>query len=197
MDSFQGCYKDGTEPGTRDCRYFLAAFFALRILIFIVYGMTANVMTFAIVTLMFIIAMSTVVMAMKPFKTPPTHSNMMFVAYLQLFAFLYTTIVAVNLLAFLTASFFGTLTVIGFLAACVPLVDALFSFAMLAVRRRRGILWFVTSCCRRQNPSNGYEELPDGGSGEEEVLAYRIGNPEAYPKGNLSSFASFRKQGKK
>jgi len=24
MDSFQGCYKDGTEPGTRDCRWFSA-----------------------------------------------------------------------------------------------------------------------------------------------------------------------------
>ena len=27
MDSFQGCYKDGTEPGTRDCRWFSAMHF--------------------------------------------------------------------------------------------------------------------------------------------------------------------------
>ena len=26
VDSFAGCYKDGTEPGTRDCRYFAALY---------------------------------------------------------------------------------------------------------------------------------------------------------------------------
>ena len=30
MDSFQGCYKDGTEPGTRDCRWFASVFFIVR-----------------------------------------------------------------------------------------------------------------------------------------------------------------------
>ena len=34
VDSFQGCYKDGTEPGTRDCRWFSAMPFILRFLIF-------------------------------------------------------------------------------------------------------------------------------------------------------------------
>ena len=29
MDSFQGCYKDGTEPGTRDCRWFSAMYFII------------------------------------------------------------------------------------------------------------------------------------------------------------------------
>ena len=33
VDSFAGCYKDGTEPGTRDCRYFAALFLLLRILL--------------------------------------------------------------------------------------------------------------------------------------------------------------------
>ena len=36
VDSFTGCYKDGTEPGTRDCRYFAAWFLFLRIIISIV-----------------------------------------------------------------------------------------------------------------------------------------------------------------
>ena len=101
MDSFQGCYKNGTEPGTRDCRYFLGAFFVLRILIFVVYGVTVNVMAFALITLM-VIAMSTVAMATKPFKTPPTYSNMAFAAYLQLLAFLYAIILAFNMPAFMT-----------------------------------------------------------------------------------------------
>ena len=40
VDSFSGCYKDGTEPGTRDCRYFAALFLFLRILIYIIYQAT-------------------------------------------------------------------------------------------------------------------------------------------------------------
>ena len=36
FDSFAGCYKDGTEPGTRDCCYFAALFLLLRILTYLV-----------------------------------------------------------------------------------------------------------------------------------------------------------------
>ena len=36
MDAFQGCYKNGTN-GTRDCRYFAAAYLLVRLLLFVVY----------------------------------------------------------------------------------------------------------------------------------------------------------------
>ena len=42
MDSFQGCYKNGTEPGTRDYRWFSAAYLVLRWVFFILYGLTLN-----------------------------------------------------------------------------------------------------------------------------------------------------------
>ena len=37
VDSFSGHFKDGTEPGTRDCRYFAAFFLFIRIIIYAVY----------------------------------------------------------------------------------------------------------------------------------------------------------------
>ena len=40
VDSFAGCYKDRTEPGTRDCRYFAALFLFLRIVICIIFQAT-------------------------------------------------------------------------------------------------------------------------------------------------------------
>ena len=43
VDSFAGCYKDGTEPGTRDCRYFAALFLFLRILLYVMYQLTLDV----------------------------------------------------------------------------------------------------------------------------------------------------------
>ena len=42
VDSFAGCYKDGTEPGTRDCRYFAALFLFLRIFPYIIYQVTLD-----------------------------------------------------------------------------------------------------------------------------------------------------------
>ena len=43
VDSFTGCYRDGTEPATRDCRYFAALFLLVRILLYIVYQATLTV----------------------------------------------------------------------------------------------------------------------------------------------------------
>ena len=40
VNSFAGCYKDGTELGTRDCRYFAALFLILRITICTVFQAT-------------------------------------------------------------------------------------------------------------------------------------------------------------
>ena len=37
MDSFQGCYKDGTQPGSIDCRWFSVVPFIIRPIIFITY----------------------------------------------------------------------------------------------------------------------------------------------------------------
>ena len=36
-DAFQGCYKDGTVEGTRDCRYFAGLYFIFRIVVMIIY----------------------------------------------------------------------------------------------------------------------------------------------------------------
>ena len=41
-DSFQGCYKNRTEPGTRDCRWFAAVPLIGRIALLLVYSMTLD-----------------------------------------------------------------------------------------------------------------------------------------------------------
>ena len=42
VDSFTGCYKDGTEPGTRDCRYFASLLLLIRILSYVSLCITKN-----------------------------------------------------------------------------------------------------------------------------------------------------------
>ena len=53
VDSFAGCYKDGTEPGTRDCRYFVALFLFIRILIYIVCQATLTAYLYGWIGLIF------------------------------------------------------------------------------------------------------------------------------------------------
>ena len=60
VDSFQGAYKDGTEPGTLDCRWFLAPMMLVQLLLFVIYGLTLSVMYFVyglITLLILLIAM--------------------------------------------------------------------------------------------------------------------------------------------
>ena len=40
VDSFQGCFKDGTEPACRDCRWFSVIPFLLQLIIFSIYSAT-------------------------------------------------------------------------------------------------------------------------------------------------------------
>ena len=46
VDSFQGCYKDRTNPGTLDCRWFSSLLLLLRPIFFITYGLTLSMMYF-------------------------------------------------------------------------------------------------------------------------------------------------------
>ena len=43
VESFTGYYKDGTDPGTRDCRYFASLFLLLRIIFYAALGWTENI----------------------------------------------------------------------------------------------------------------------------------------------------------
>ena len=42
MDTFQGCYKNGMEPGTRDCRWFSAMYLLVRMLVFLAFALSPN-----------------------------------------------------------------------------------------------------------------------------------------------------------
>jgi hypothetical protein len=49
VDSFAGCYKDGTEPGTRDCRYFAGLYLLIRLIGYIVYEATVTDVFYGII----------------------------------------------------------------------------------------------------------------------------------------------------
>ena len=81
MDSFQGCYKDGTEPGTRDYRWCASVFFIVRYLLFFIGISTFNSTYFPIATmvLVFIALLFIVLQPFKPSARKLTQLHTMFI----------------------------------------------------------------------------------------------------------------------
>ena len=67
VDSFQGCYKDGTEPGTVDCRIFAQLGLFIRLTLFVIYALTLTSMFFIYETLACILWLILLV-NVNPFK---------------------------------------------------------------------------------------------------------------------------------
>ena len=67
VDSFQGCYKDGTQPGTRDCRWFASLMLLARPLHLLAAGLTAGVM-FYVFSMIIVILIVILLITTQPFK---------------------------------------------------------------------------------------------------------------------------------
>ena len=74
VDSFAGCYKDGTEPNTRDCRYFAALFFLFRVLNYVVFMCTYSAFYFFIF-LTVVAFFCAVLVYVQPYKEIFSHHN--------------------------------------------------------------------------------------------------------------------------
>ena len=67
VDSFQGCFKDGTEPGTKDCRSFSAMPFILHFILFVVQMTTLTSVVYPYFAIVFVITTITVIIV-DPYK---------------------------------------------------------------------------------------------------------------------------------
>ena len=67
VDSFQGCYKDGTQPGTFDCRCFAVLMLLLRLLQCLIFALTPSLMFFVYAMTLLIIYLVLIV-NIQPFK---------------------------------------------------------------------------------------------------------------------------------
>jgi hypothetical protein len=119
VDSFQGCYKDGTEPGTFDCRWFSVCILLIRILFFIMYGLTLSAVFYAyaiILLVILLIAIININLYKKESVRYPSTDSIFFI-FLSL---VYTVFLGRGTVT--TAKFkFTEMTISGFIFALVPL----------------------------------------------------------------------------
>ena len=133
VDAFQGHYKDGTEPGTRDCRWFAGIYFLGRIMVlYVIFGAVKYGICYTFVGLTFM-AIGMLIILLQPFKSTKVNT--------------YHT-----LLPFIMATGCFTITLINqaennarwMIRIMVPLVGIFYVSPILAA-----ILYAVHKCCRR------------------------------------------------
>ena len=137
VDSFQGCYKDGTECGTLDCRWFSALMLLIRPLFFIIFGMTLSIMFF-VYALIFLLILLIAMINVQPLKNnvryPSTDS--VFFVLLSLFS-----IAALGRgITYTEKHFYSTtMIVIIFASGFVPILYITFLIGTWVVSRRKWI----------------------------------------------------------
>ncbi len=86
MDTFQGCYKDGTEPGTRDCRWFASVPFLFHFTAMAIAVLTSDVSLLPFMS-MLLVLFAALLITIQPFKSGSTDYssiNAKFVLFLAL-----------------------------------------------------------------------------------------------------------------
>ena len=87
MDSFQGCYQDGTRPGTRDYRWFASIFFLSRFLLTVIWGFTLNPVFLPVSSMVFTL-LCVLLITLQPFKHSMHHfafTNAFFILFVAFF----------------------------------------------------------------------------------------------------------------
>ena len=120
VDSFQGCYKDGTEPGTFDCRWFSALMLFTRPICFIIYGLTLSMMTFAYA----LILNATVLILfvnIHPYKKTTVRYPSTDTTFFILLGLFFSAILGMDLSTIESSIYGPILVIICVISACVPL----------------------------------------------------------------------------
>ncbi|SMN02681.1 hypothetical protein SPONN_1631 [uncultured Candidatus Thioglobus sp.] len=92
VDSFQGCYKDGTE-GTRDCRWFASLFFLIRLFLIVLGAFTLTLMFFVLGSIILVM----VIMIVQPFKENVRHYSTINANFLLLLTIGFVNITAIQI----------------------------------------------------------------------------------------------------
>ncbi len=123
MDSFQGCYKDGTEPNTRDCRWYASILYLSRPALLVVYAITADIAFFPLAAIIVtLIAMLTIII--DPFKAPLSHLSPAVSTFILSVSILYVSAAGTDITVNKNISFNSTFYVITFVVSLIPLFYA-------------------------------------------------------------------------
>ena len=186
VDSYYGCYKNGTQPtGTHDCRWFVSTFFLFRVVHFVIYTFMDNEAAPGLLVLSLLLHV-TLLSMLKPFSSRYSHYNTINSVFLQLQVAFFVASIAAGISQVVSPKFTLLFTAIAALLIFLP-------FLCIAV----GVLYWASYLKRRfwldlfakvRGKRMGYSTLSNDG------LPDRIENSDQYPRSNLANFIHLIKQ---
>ena len=96
MDSFQGCYKDGTERGTQDCRWFSSVLLIFRFALIAIYAYTLTSMYFPYAAMVLVITAMIAIVA-DPFKAHQSHLSSIITNFILFIAAFYVCVAGIDM----------------------------------------------------------------------------------------------------
>ena len=172
IDAFQGSYKDGTN-GTRNCRYFAAAFFLVRILLYIIFAFKPTELFYG-TALLVVIPLVMAIVILQPYKLRFSTYNAVDSVLLLLLASLFVTFLCFVMSGLEDRKWQQCFAILSFIVGVLPLFYISFVTLHWICGSRR--LFGRQMMGGRVAKNHGQR----GGSGSEESLPDRLLNPEEY-----------------
>ena len=178
VDSFQGCYKNRTEPSTCDCRWFSAAYLGLRVICLLLYGITLNSSFYPLIIL-FVFSFVLLLVLVQPYKTSASGHLKTNIVFLIVTSMLFEALSRVAL------SNLRANTLFYVLAMCLSLIPLVYIvvFVFYSIFCRK---FFLELASRFHSRFRGYEALGDTA---EAIDSDRVVNPQEYPAIPVRYFA--------
>ena len=121
VDSFQGYYKDGTEPKTWDFRWFSAYGLVLRICIGIIFVLTLSAMYF-VYTVLVLVSMIILLLNFNPYKEAVEHYSRIDAFFMIFLSILYISLLGINVVDIQAHSYKVSFLAMSTLATIVPVI---------------------------------------------------------------------------
>ena len=187
VDSFQGCYKDGTEPGTRDYRWFASVFLIVRLVQFAFFSVADKNIFFTAI-IMTLILHTTLIATVKPFKLSASHYTVINVMLLQCLTMLAITILVISFAEFLAPQFVILFYGLGIILGVIPLLYALATTSHWIYTHMKTPLGIISRMQALRNGCNNPWLATERNFTES--LPHRIEHSSDYPRENLANFVA-------
>ena len=136
VDSFQGCYKDGTEPETFDYRWVSVLVILIRLALAIVFGITQSAVFFVYAVILVVIYVMIIVNT-EPYKKAAHHSPSTDATFSILLSLLYISYLGGDIPSSEQNDYNIVMSMMGFLSAFAPVVYVIFLIGSWLVPRKR------------------------------------------------------------
>ena len=179
-DCYLGWFKDGTQPGTRDCRFVVSMYLGVRIFMYIFYAFSLNLYLYAFGTVV-LISFSIIISLIRLYKEQWAIYNVIDPALMSMVALWYGTVVCLNIADEKAFEFIYFSAILSFIVALVPLVCMTFVVLRWLFKHSkaigRGLKTLRAKICGIYGNSSEYEFLD---SGDHATVPHRMDHPEDY-----------------